>query len=172
MGVFLAYASLRGYTLLDRRLSIPQEWFSPEYAALRQRGGIPEDLPFRTHQELAGEMVEGLHRRGVVPFRWVLGDEEFGRDTHLLDRMAGLGVWYFMEVPVDTRAWRERPQIEIPEWKGRGCPPVRQRPRADAPAAQTVAAIAAQLPPVSGSAIPCMRGAKGLWLPISPACGW
>ncbi|MGQ9834306.1 MAG: hypothetical protein ACUVRJ_11040 [Candidatus Villigracilaceae bacterium] len=25
------------------------------------------------------------------------------RDTHVLDRVAGLGVWHFMEAPVDTR---------------------------------------------------------------------
>jgi hypothetical protein len=36
VGIFLAYASPRGYSLLDRRLYLPEEWFSPAYAAHRQ----------------------------------------------------------------------------------------------------------------------------------------
>jgi SRSO17 transposase len=30
-GVFLGYASRKGYTLLDRRLYLPASWFTPEY---------------------------------------------------------------------------------------------------------------------------------------------
>ena len=161
VGVFLAYASSKGYTLLDRRLYLPEEWFSPPYARHRQRCGIPDTLSFRTHQELAWEMLAGVHQRGDVPFRWVLGDEEFGRDTALLDRVAGLGYWYFMEVPVDTRVWLERPQTKVPEWKGRGCKPCRERLVAEAPAPKTVAEVGAQLPAEAWQRYTLHEGSKG-----------
>lgn len=125
VGVYLAYSSPKGYTLLDRYLHLPEEWFSSEYAARRQRCGIPEETAFRTHQESALQMLKGVFQRGVVTFKWVLGDEEFGRDTWLLDQIADTGKWYFMQVPANTRVWLERPQTGIPAWKGRGRPPTR-----------------------------------------------
>lgn len=125
VGVYLAYSSPEGYTLLDRHLHLPEEWFSSEYAARRQRCGIPEETTFRTHQESALEMLKGVLQRGVVTFKWVLGDEEFGRDTWLLDQIAGIGKYYFMQIPANTRVWLERPEIGIPAWKGRGRPPTR-----------------------------------------------
>jgi len=161
VGLFLTYASTRGYALLDRRLYLPQEWFSPEYAARRERCGIPEDLPFRTHQGLAWEMLEGVYRRGVVTFRWVLGDEEFGCDTGLLDQIAGLGKWYFMEVPADTQVWLERPQTEVPAWQGRGRKPCRERLAAEAPLPQTVAEVAAGLPSQTWQCYTLHEGSKG-----------
>jgi len=161
VGVFLAYASPRGYTLLDRRLYLPEEWFSPEYAERRQRCGIPDTLSLHTHQELAWEMLEGVHQRRVVTFRWVLGDEEFGRDTTLLDRVAGLGYWYLMEVPVDTRIWPERPQAEVPEWKGRGRKPCRARLVAEAPAPKTVVEVGDQLPAEAWQRYTLHEGSKG-----------
>jgi len=125
VGVYLAYSSPKGYTLLDRYLHLPEIWFSSEYAERRQRCGIPEETTFRTHQESALEMLKGVLQRGVVTFKWVLGDEEFGRDTWLLDQIADTGKWYFMQVPANTRVWLERPETEIPVWKGRGRPPTR-----------------------------------------------
>ncbi|MCC6444927.1 MAG: hypothetical protein IT210_15895 [Armatimonadetes bacterium] len=41
--------------------------------------------------------------RKQVTFRWVLGDEAFGRDRPLLDQIDALGKWHFMEVPSDTQ---------------------------------------------------------------------
>lgn len=161
VGVFLAYASSKGYTLLACRLYLPELWFSPEYAERRQRCGIPEGLSFRTHQELAWEMLEEVHQRGVVTFRWVLGDEEFGRDTRLLDQVAGLGYWYFMEVPANTRVWQERPQTEVPAWTGRGRQPKRKRLGAEAPAPQTVTDVAAQLPAEKWQRYTLHEGSKG-----------
>lgn len=125
VGVYLAYSSPKGYTLLDRYLHLPEEWFSSEYAARRQRCGIPEETTFRTHQESALEMLKGVLQRGVVTFKWVLGDEEFGRDTWLLDQIADTGKWYFTQVPANTRVWLERPKTGIPAWKGRGRRPSR-----------------------------------------------
>jgi len=143
VGVYLAYSTPKGYTLLDRRLYLPENWFSEAslYSTRRQRCGIPEEITFCTHQELAWEMLNGVDQRQVVTFQWVLGDEEFGRDSKLLDKIAGIKKWYFMEIPVDTRVWLERPQTEIPAWQGDGRKPTRRQLVEGAPPSQRVDAL-------------------------------
>jgi SRSO17 transposase len=50
-GVFLAYASSRGYTFLDRRLYLPKSWFDKAHAAKRKKCGVPKDLVFKNASE-------------------------------------------------------------------------------------------------------------------------
>src|SRR5437868_4079418 len=50
--VVACYASARGYTLVDRRLYLPAEWFTAAYRERRQRCGVPPATPYRTRTEL------------------------------------------------------------------------------------------------------------------------
>lgn len=105
-GVFLAYASPQGATLLDRRLYLPQEWLSdPAFAERRAKGRIPEELTFQTKNELTLAMVQTVVASQSLRCRWFLADEAFGRDSGLLDAVAGLGLWYMVEVPLETSIW-------------------------------------------------------------------
>ena len=105
-GVFLAYASPQGATLLDRRLYLPQEWLEDSaFAERRAKCRIPEDLTFQTKNELALAMVAAVVASQSVRCRWLLADEAFGRDTGLLDAIDGLGLWYMVEVPLSTPLW-------------------------------------------------------------------
>lgn len=146
VGVYLAYCTPKGYTLLDRRLHLPEEWFSTEYAMRRKSCGIPEETTFHNYQEWALEMLQEVHQRNKVTFQWVLGDEEFGRDTWLLDEIAdiGDGIYYFMQIPANTRVWLERPETEVPIWKGHGRPTTRRKLVEGEPAPQQVDAISLQ----------------------------
>ncbi|MBV7330129.1 transposase [Chloroflexi bacterium TSY] len=109
-GVFLGYNSSHGYTLLNCRLYIPQEWFSDEYAEKRYKTGLPTDLTFQTKNELAWSMIEQTHALGALPIRWITMDEAFGKDTHLLDCIDGQTAYsYFAEVPKETRVWTSSP---------------------------------------------------------------
>lgn len=159
VGVYMAYSSPKGYTLLDRCLYLPAKWFGAEYAIRWQRCGIPEGTTFRTHQDLAWDMLWNVHKRGIVTFRWVLGDEEFGGDTRLLDKVAGIGKWYFTEIPANTRAWLHRPKTEVPEWKGHGPRPTRRQLAADEPPPQRVDNIS--LPPEHYQRYTLHEGSKG-----------
>jgi SRSO17 transposase len=52
-GVFLTYASTQGYTLLDRRLYLPEEWVNdPAYAERRRKCGVPAEITFQTKPAL------------------------------------------------------------------------------------------------------------------------
>jgi SRSO17 transposase len=105
-GVFLAYASPQGATLLDRRLYLPEAWLTdPAFAERRAKCRIPEDVTFQTKNELTLAMVQSVLERGSLRCRWFLADEAFGRDTTLLDAVDGLGLWYMVEVPLDTHIW-------------------------------------------------------------------
>jgi len=146
---------------VDRRLSLPEGWFAPASAGRRARCGVPPEVTFRTHPELAGDMVAGLRARGALPARWVLGDEGFGRDTALLDRLAGEGLWYLAEVPHTTRVWRERPETGVPAGTGQGRPRTRVRVDAAAPAPVELGALAASLPPTAWRRRLLSEGAKG-----------
>ena len=80
IGVFLAYASGKGHTLIDRELYLPKEW--AEDPARRAAAGIPQEVAFATKPELARRMIARAIAAGV-PFAWVLGDEVYGSDRRL-----------------------------------------------------------------------------------------
>jgi SRSO17 transposase len=145
-GVFLAYASRRGYALLDRRLYLPEDWFTDAYADQRAACGVPADVTFTSKPWLGWTMIEAVIQAGTLPCRWVTCDEAFGCNTELLDKLASLGLWYFAEVPHDTRVWQARPATAVPPWSGRGPKPKRERVVPDAPAAEEVQALAALVP--------------------------
>jgi SRSO17 transposase len=161
-GVFLGYASQQGYTLLDRRLYLPQEWVEDEaYAERRKACGVPVDSVFTTKPLWGGAMIQAVQQAGTLRCRWVTCDEAFGRDTTLLDYIAGLGLWDDAEVPQDTRVWRARPATAVPPGSGRGRKPTRAHVFAGAPEAQPVALIAAALPISQWSRQLIKEGSKG-----------
>jgi SRSO17 transposase len=160
-GVFVAYASERGYALLDRRLYLPEDWFSAEYAERRLACGVPADVTFTTKPMLGLEMIQAVLTAGSLPFQWVAGDEAFGDNPALLDAIADLGKWYYMEVAHDTRVWRERPATAPLPWSGRGRKPSNARLVEDAAAPVGVAELAAALPATAWQRATIQEGSQG-----------
>jgi SRSO17 transposase len=159
--VVACYASQHGYTLVDRQLYMPEKWFTPAYQQRRENCGVPADLAFQTESELAWTLIERLHTEQVLPFAWVIGDEHFGNNPVLLDRIAAAKLRYMMEVPHDTLVWRERPATIVPPRSGKkGRPPQRARLVADAPAPLRVDALASNLA-LRWQAYQIQEGAKG-----------
>lgn len=143
--VVACYASQRGYTLVDRRLYMPQKWFTPAYQDRRDKCGVPADLVFQTQPELAWTLIETLHEKQVLPFQWVIGDEHFGNNPVLLDHITAADLYYLMEVPHDTLVWISRPATVVPPPSGKkGRPPQRPRLLSDAPTPDRVDALAAE----------------------------
>ena len=127
-GVFVGYSSSHGYALLDRRLYLPREWVEDAvYAEWRVKCGVPPALTFKTKIELGLEMLTAIHDAKTLRCQWVMCDEGFGRDGPFLDRVAALDLWYFAEVPHDTRVWRERPAVGLPAPSAKGRKPTKER---------------------------------------------
>jgi len=80
VGVFLAYVTARGHTLIDRELYLPLDWI--EDHDRRQFAHIPETLRFQTKPELAVQMMERLWK-AAVPIEWVVADTVYGGNLDL-----------------------------------------------------------------------------------------
>jgi SRSO17 transposase len=160
-GVFAAYASRKGYTLLDRRLYLPDEWFDAAHRTRWHKCGVPEATLFKTKPTLALEMLRAVVQVGTVRFRWVTCDEAFGREPTFLDGMAALPRWYFAEMPHDTRLWLRRPPTAVPTWSGRGRRPRKVRLLPGEPTPQRVDQLAAALPPEAWHRYLIKEGSKG-----------
>lgn len=157
-GVFLGYASSKGYTLLGRRLYLPKEWFGAAYKEKRQKCGVPASLTFKRKTELALELVAEQTRLGALPYRWMCFDEFFGQDPAFLAAIGCYG-WYLAEIPKDTRVYLVEPQIGLPAWHGRGRKPRREQVLEGQ--AQTVAELAAELPCERWRRLTLKEGSKG-----------
>lgn len=161
-GVFIGYVSSQGYTMLDRRLYVPAEWLTDAaYTARRRQCGLPPDLTFKTKPELAQEMLAAVVQSQALRCQSVVADEAFGGNPAFLDRVAGLGLWYFTEVAHTTRVWAERPALHLPPWRGRGRRPQRARLVEGGPQAQTVVGIAAALPAAAWTRRTIKEGSQG-----------
>src|SRR6266849_2553228 len=53
VGVFAAYASRHGYALVDKRLFMPEQWFSDAYAERRHKCQVPAEVTFHTKPRVA-----------------------------------------------------------------------------------------------------------------------
>jgi SRSO17 transposase len=133
IGVFLAYATERGYTFLDRALYVPEEWAGNP--PRRGAAGMPEEIRFATKPALARQMIERALANGV-PARWVSGDSVYGNDgklrlwleEHEMAHVLGVSGNHFV-----TIGWKQ----------------------------QKVSAVAAQFPPEAWQPLSAGAGSKG-----------
>ncbi len=133
VGVFLGYATARGYTLLDREVYLPQEWAAD--AARRREAQIPDEVSFATKPALGRRMLERAVAAGV-PFRWVTGDTVYGSDRNLRLWLEEQGHWFVLGVKEDEPLWQGFAQVRAK-------------------------ALLAQVPPEAWQRLSCGAGAKG-----------
>jgi SRSO17 transposase len=129
VGVYLGYASRKGYSLLDGQLFVPDEWFDEAHSERWSACGVPEELVFQTKPEIGLELLKKAVKRGGLPFQWVAADELYGDSPAFRDGVAALNKWYFTEIKSNTPIWSVRPEVHVPVLKGRGRPPTRLRLR-------------------------------------------
>lgn len=116
-GVFIGYSSSQGYTLLDRRLYMPKKWFDEDYRDRYEQCGVPEDLVFKTKNELALDMLKACRDRGV-PFQWVGCDSAFGSDRQFLSGLPE-NCYYFADIRENQLVFTEWPEMMEPKQLGR-----------------------------------------------------
>ena len=110
VGVFAAYVSENGYALIDKRLFIPQLWFTNEYRARRNKCNLPDDTVFKSKPQLANEMLQAIHQENILPFRYVLADSIYGLSAEFIQTVDALpDVTYMVSVQKNTLCWLKRP---------------------------------------------------------------
>ena len=121
VGVFAGYVSENGYALVDKRLFIPEQWFTDDYLDRRQKCKLPEDTVFRTKPELAAEMLNAVSKENVLPFKYVLADSVYGISPEFIAAVKALpDKTYFVSVPKHTLCWLRRPMTITKEYRWGG----------------------------------------------------
>lgn len=110
VGVFLALASARGRTLIDRELYLPKSWCDDPNRL--RNAGVPADVNFATKPQLAQRMVERVLQSGLRP-RWVLGDEVYGSDSKTRRFLESWGQPYVLAVSAQQRLWQNLRQQRV-----------------------------------------------------------
>jgi SRSO17 transposase len=121
VGVFAAYASSQGYTLLDKRLYLPEQWFTKDYSEKRGKCKLPPDVKFETKPQLAVEMLNDLVKQQQIPFRYVLADSVYANSPEFVEAVESqVGITYLLQVPEDTLCWVKNPCTITKEYKYNG----------------------------------------------------
>jgi len=95
IGLFLAYATPRGQTFLDRALFLPEEWTANR--ARCRAAGIPDEVEHTTKPNLAWQMLTRAveHR---VPCAWVTGNRLSGDSRRIRLWLEALPKGYVLNV--------------------------------------------------------------------------
>jgi SRSO17 transposase len=158
-GVFIGYASPKGYALLDRRVFLPEKWFTEAYEGRREKCKIPDDITFKAKPQLAVEMINRIYASGLFPAQWVTCDTVFSNSPDFIDNLPE-GLLYLAEIPSNRRVWRSRPQTHIPAYRGKGRRPTKTTLKNGESDSQEVKEIAKD-PSLEWKTVVLDEGAKG-----------
>jgi SRSO17 transposase len=162
VGVFAGYASRQGYALVDKRLFLPEAWFTDAYAARLTTCNVPQALAFQSKPQLAAAMLQAITREGLLPFQYVVADSLYGNSPDFLDAIDACGgVTALVAIPAETRCWSQRPQMTAQTYRYKG--EVRSKRVVAAPgqAPCSVGTLAASLPASSWYRRQVSEGTKG-----------
>jgi SRSO17 transposase len=103
VGLFLAYASRRGWAFIDRALYLPEEWAEDEVR--RRQAGVPQEITFATKGELAQAMLERAFGAGV-PAAWASSGGSYGEEAELQCWLEAAGWSYLLAVSPSHELWK------------------------------------------------------------------
>jgi SRSO17 transposase len=111
----LAYTNLSAglWALVDGELFLPQEWFSPAFAARRAQLGIAKERMFATKPTLGLQMIQRVKKAGL-PFDCVACDDLYGRNRALREALNSAQIAYAAQVPADQLVYLQPPRVGIP----------------------------------------------------------
>jgi len=120
VGVFAAYTSPYGYSLIDKRLYIPEHWFSDDYREKREKCLLPPEIKFQTKPQLAAEILLNIAKQKQLPFRYVLADSVYTNPDFIEAVESLVGVTYLLQVAEDTLCWLQKPVVVDKTYKYQG----------------------------------------------------
>lgn len=112
IGVSVHAAGSRGTVPLGWALYLPEEWCEDQRR--REKAKIPEDVVFKTKPQLAGDLAIRAAGWGIETAP-VLGDEAYGANTELRDRLHGEGLEYVLSVSPEMTVFSKDTEFVAPE---------------------------------------------------------
>lgn len=158
-GVFVGYSSKKGYGLLTSQLYMPATWFSEEYDKRRKFNLVPADLEFQTKPQISLALINKIAATGLFPAKWIGCDATFGSDSNFL-RSLPQEMNYFAGIRSNTKVFLEKPEVGLPQYKGRGPKPKKIKLIAGQPEPQAVVKIS-QAADTKWTSVILAEGAKG-----------
>jgi SRSO17 transposase len=156
IGVSVHAVGAKGTVPLGWALYLPEEWC--EDVERRRRAKIPEALAFKTKPCLGAELIERASA-WEIPAAPVLGDQAYGDDGKLRERLDEGGVEYVLSVGPKATAFAPETVFEVPERKGKtGRPRSRLRPDRKP---QQIGALIGGLAPDEWQTVTFRDGPKG-----------
>jgi SRSO17 transposase len=156
IGVSVHAVGERGTVPLGWALYLPEEWC--EDPERRRRAKIPEDVEFQTKPELGVDLIERAAEWGLAKAP-VLGDQAYGDNTALRERLHDSDLQYVLSVGADTKVFAAETTFTVPEPQGGAGPPY-SRPRPDRDPV-TIAELIADLPPEQFQTVTFRDGPDG-----------
>ena len=158
VAVSLHWSTSEASCPLAWRLYLPQAWLATP--ARRAAGKIPENLRYRSKNQLALDLVDQV-LAWEVPRLPVVADSAYGNDFDFRAGLRERGLQYAVAVEPTTKVWLSDPAlVPLPPGKTPG------RPRkhaflTDLPKVQTLAEVAEGLPKSAWHHITWRQGTKG-----------
>jgi len=161
LGVYLGYASRKGYTLLDGQRFLPELWFSEAHADKREATEMPTTLECKTKPEIALDLLRQAVVRGSVPARWLAADALYGNSPAFRDGVAARSLYYFTAISCDTLIWRRQVALIVPPYRGKGRKPSKLKLKTPSNAPYRVDELAKRLPKRAWKRTTIKEGSKG-----------
>jgi SRSO17 transposase len=142
---------------LGWRLYLPQAWLAPEK---RAEGKIPQDIVYRSKNQLALDLVDQM-LAWEVPGLPVVADSAYGNDFDFRAGLRQRGLQYAVAVEPSTKVWTSDPALApVAARKATGRP--RHYPALeDLPEAKTLLEVAQELPRRAWRTMTWRQGTKG-----------
>ncbi len=158
VAVSLHWSTCEASCPLAWRLYLPQSWL--ETPARRAEGKIPDDIGYRSKNQLALDLIDQV-LSWDVPRLPVVADSAYGNDFDFRAGLRERGLQYAVAVEPSIKVWTSDPaQVPLAANKPRGRP--RQYPALkDLPEAKTLSEVAKELPKQAWRNITWRQGTKG-----------
>jgi SRSO17 transposase len=157
VGVYLTGVTPGGTAILDAQLFLTEEWAADKKR--RKKTHVPKEVKFQTKPQIAAEMIRRTLAAGKVRFDWITADELYGSSGEFLDAIEELKQRYVVEVRKNIIVFTVDPAT-LPG----AHPGPKQRRKLGCyryPEAQSVAKVAASLPPEAWHPLLLREGSKG-----------
>ena len=158
VAVSLHWSTCEAGCPLAWRLYLPQSWL--ETPSRRAQGKIPDNISYRSKNQLALELIDQV-LSWDVPRLPVVADSAYGNDFDFRASLRERGLQYAVAVEPSIKVWTTDPDlVPLAADKPRGRP--REYPALkDLPEAKTLAEVAKELPKKAWRNITWRQGTKG-----------
>ena len=116
IGVSVHALGAKGTVPLGWALYLPEDWCSD--AERRAAAKVPEEVSFKTKHELGAELIERA-AEWEIPTAPVLGDQAYGDDSKLRERLDEADIEYVLSVGPSAAVFAAETVFSVPARKGK-----------------------------------------------------